>query len=185
MRWMVMALLVIFATAVAAGEMWRWVDERGIVHYSDRPHPGAERVNVAPAQSYSAPALPSPQRAEEPGPATDPAVPYSRLTIVSPGDGETLWNIGGELNVRVTADPELQAGHELQVYLDGKRVEGVAQGGGQFTIPDVYRGEHTLRASIADDQGGELMSSATIVFYVHQASLLNPNRPQRPGTGGG
>lgn len=185
MRWMWMALLVFCATAVAASEMWRWVDERGIVHYSDRPHPGAERVDVAPAQSYSAPALAPAGRAEEPEQSAAPATPYSRLNIISPGDGETLWNIGGDLNVQVAAEPELQGGHELHVYLDGKRVEGVPQGNGQFTIGDVFRGEHTLRASIVDDRGSELMSSATIVFYVHQASLLNPNRPRQPGAGGG
>lgn len=184
MRWMWMALLLVLATVAAAGEMWRWVDERGIVHYSDRPHPGAERVEVGPAQSYTAPALP-PRRPEAPEAPDEPPVRYSRLSIVSPAEGEMLWNIGGQLTVQVAAEPVIQGGHELRVYLDGQPVEGVPPGGGQFTIGEVYRGEHTLRASIVDEEGRELISSAPIVFYVQQASLLNPNRPRRPGTGGG
>jgi hypothetical protein len=184
MRWMWMALLLIFSATAAAGEMWRWVDERGIVHYSDRPHPGAERVDVAPAQSYAAPELPPP-RPVAPDAPREPAVTYSRLSILSPQQGEMLWNIGGELTVQVGLEPQLGSGDLLQLYLDGKLVDEVPQGVGQFTIGEVFRGEHTLRASIVDDQGRELMSSAAIVFYVQQASLQNPNRPQRPGTGGG
>lgn len=184
MRWMWMALLLVFATVAGAGEMWRWVDERGIVHYSDRPHPGAERVDMEPAQSYTAPAL-LPRRAEAPGEPGEPPVSYSRLSIVSPAEGEMLWNIGGQLTVQVASEPDLQEGHELRVFLDGQQVDGVPQGSGQFAIDEVYRGEHTLRASIVDGDGRELMSSAPVVFYVQQASLLNPNRPRQPGTGGG
>lgn len=185
MRWMWMALLMVLSVGAAAGELWRWVDERGIVHYSDRPHPGAERIELAPAQSYTAPELPPPRPAE-PEPPRAPPVIYSRLSIVSPEPGEVLWNIGGELNVQVDIEPQLRDGHELRVFLDGRPVERVPQAAEQFTIGEVYRGEHTLRAAIFDDQGRELRSSANITFYVQQTSLLNPNRPQSgPGAGGG
>ena len=40
----------------AAAETWRWKDANGVVHYSDRPVPGAERVSVvAPKPSSSPP----------------------------------------------------------------------------------------------------------------------------------
>jgi len=104
MRWMWMALLLTLALhSAAAKEMWRWVDERGVVHYSDRPQPGAERVDLDPAQTYTAPPVETapaePDTApERPGQDTGS---YSQLAIVSPEQGEMLWNIRGELTVRL------------------------------------------------------------------------------------
>lgn len=187
MRWTWIVLLWVVAASAAASEMWRWVDERGVVHYSDRPHPGAERVDVQPAQSYTAPPVSAPTpRGREPAeaPAAAPAS-YSRLSISSPTEGEMLWNIGGELAVRLVLEPPLQPGHELQLYLDGVRVAEVPQGQTQFTLSEVFRGERRLRAVVVDERGRELASSATVQFYVQQASLLNPNRPQRATPGGG
>ena len=187
MRWMWMALLLTFALQSAvAKEMWRWVDQRGVVHYSDRPQPGAERVELDPAQTYTAPrveAVPAdPETAPESG--TQDTGSYSQLSIVSPEEGEMLWNIRGELNVRLRMEPGLREGHRLQVYLDEQRVADVPQST-QFTLDEVYRGEHRLRASIEDERGRELVSSGTVVFYVQQASLQNPNRPSPPRGPGG
>jgi hypothetical protein len=184
MRWMCMALLLMFSAVATASELWRWVDERGIVHYSDRPHPGAERVELAPAQSYTAPELPPRPQPPRPDPQDEPVAVYSRLSIAAPAEGEMLWNIGGELNVEIEMQPPLSREHELRLYLNNQRVEGVPQGVDRFTIREVFRGEHTIHASIFDGQGRELISSARIRFFVQQASLQNPNRP-RPGAGGG
>lgn len=190
MRWILMALLLASWPVAAAEEMWRWVDEDGVIHYSDRPHPGAERVQLESAQSYQAPASPDRDEArpgrngEENGDGNDNGVTYSELRIVSPESEETLWNIGGELDVQLSISPGLAPGHQLRVYLDGSRVEDVPQGRSQFTLGEVFRGEHTLRAAIVDENGEELVSSDPVVFYVQQASLQNPS-PGRafPGPG--
>lgn len=178
MRWISVALLLMLCAGAAASEVWRWVDDKGVVHYSDRPQPGAERVEMQSVQSYQAPQV-APQPRDESEGRREAQGSYSRLSIVSPSDGETLWNIGGELNVQLTMNPPLASGHELQVYLDGQRVAGVPQGT-QFTLGEVYRGEHQLRASIVDASGRELASSATIVFYVQQASIQNPAQQGQP-----
>lgn len=186
MRWILMVLLLVSWPVVAAEEMWRWVDEDGVVHYSDRPHPGAERVQLEAAQSYQAPVLP-PRAEDRPGEENgdvDGGTAYSELRIVSPASEETLWNIGTELDVRLSISPGLAPGHQLRIYLDGNRVEDVPQGRSQFTLGEVYRGEHTLRATIVDGNGRELVSSEPVVFYVQQASLQNPNSNRafpRPG----
>jgi len=186
MRWMWMALLLTLALqSASAKEMWRWVDERGVVHFSDRPQPGAERVELAPAQSYTPPPVTTADDRDA-GPETprQDTGSYSQLAIVSPEEGEMLWNIRGELSVRLRMEPALREGHRLQVYLDEQRVEDVPQAT-QFTLNEVYRGEHRLRASIEDERGRELVSSGTVVFYVQQASLQNPNRPNPPRGPGG
>jgi hypothetical protein len=179
MRWALLALLLMFAAAAAAKEMWRWTDERGVVHFSDRPHPGAERVEIGPAQTYQAPPVPAPApRAAETAPVA--AASYSRLSVLAPEEGETLWNIGGELNVQVVVEPPLAGGHELRLYLDGEPVANVPQRQAQFTISEVWRGERRLRASIVDERGRELVSSEPVVFYVQQTTLQRPPQARPP-----
>ncbi len=39
-------LFCLFAAAAQAGQMYRWVDERGRVNYSDRPPPTAQQINI-------------------------------------------------------------------------------------------------------------------------------------------
>ena len=36
MRLACFVLLILAAAGAGAAEMWRWVDDRGVVHYSDR-----------------------------------------------------------------------------------------------------------------------------------------------------
>jgi hypothetical protein len=63
------------------------------------------------------------------------------------------------------------------VSLDGQRVE-TPPGATQFTISEVFRGEHRLSVSVVDENGRELVSSEPVTFYVQQVSLQNPNRPR-------
>ena len=178
MRWILVALLMSCALGAQAEEVWRWVDENGVVHYSDRPRPGAERIELDRPQTYTPPALPAPRQTPTPtqsGP--DAATAYTGVSVVSPAAGETLWNIAGDLTVQVEVQPGLAPGHQLRVSLDGQRVE-TPPGATQFTVSEVYRGEHRLSVSVVDENGRELVSSEPVTFYVQQASLQNPNRPR-------
>jgi hypothetical protein len=56
----------------------------------------------------------------------------------------------------------------------------VSPGDGEITRRPVYRGEHTISASVMDAQGRELVASEPVTFFVQQASLQNPNRPPAP-----
>jgi hypothetical protein len=184
MRFVMMALLLSWTLTAAGTEMWRWVDENGVVHFSDRPRPGAERVDLRPAQTFTAPEIeprrvPAAEAAQ--GTGEPESVRYNRLAVLSPADGETLWNIAGELNIQVDVDPALRSNHGLVVFLDGQRI-GTPRPDTSFTIGDVTRGEHTLRVAIVDERGRERASSDPVVFYVHQTSIQNPARqgPVRP-----
>jgi len=58
------------STFASAQQAYRWTDENGQVHYSDRPEPGAVEVRLSGAQGYS-PAVPTSTTAattEEPQP---------------------------------------------------------------------------------------------------------------------
>lgn len=172
-KWLIVLSLAL-PGAVMAATVWMWVDENGQRHYSDRPVEGAERIELAEAQGFSAPPVPSSPSADEA--ADEAAGPYERLSIAQPEQTETLWNIEGTLDVTVEIEPELQPGHEVDLYVDGER-QYVGGRRLSFTVDEVYRGVHSLEAVVLDGSGEEIMRSPTRNFVVQQTSLLNPNNP--------
>lgn len=175
-KWLIV-LPMLYATALAAEPAWTWVDANGRRHYSDRPVDGATQVELPGAQGFArATPTPTPETTRNPAaPAASatPAAPaYRSFTIASPANEETLWNIGAILNVQVAIDPGLQPGHRIDAYLDGERV-AIAEQSQQFTIPEVYRGLHTLYAVIRDAGGREVRRSPPVTFMVQQTSIAN------------
>ena len=65
-----MATLVLPATdAMAEDDVYRWVDENGVVHYGDLPpgQTGAEKVDILPSEGITASTSSGPQVADAPG----------------------------------------------------------------------------------------------------------------------
>ena len=62
----VFTLVCLFAAAgAAAQEAYRWVDEDGVVHYSDRPRKGAESIVLPTPNVATTRRIPWPSGAEE------------------------------------------------------------------------------------------------------------------------
>jgi hypothetical protein len=175
----VLALLV--ADAAGAVPVWKWVDQTGQVHYTDVPVPGAQRIELLGGEAIPAspPRTETPAAQPAPAEASTPAAQYRRFVVVQPTQQQTLWNIGATLQVQVELDPALQPGHHIDVFLDGQRVN-VGATSARFTVPDVFRGVHTLQAVIADSRGQDLVRSLAVTFMVQQTSILNPNNRQPP-----
>lgn len=173
-RTLIVLLLGLLATGAAQAQAYKWTDENGVVHYSDRPQPGAQEVDLG---KYSAPQgnslarKPLRRRASEAEQDAADAFRYESLSVASPASEETLWNIGGVLNVSLALSPGLQSGHRVQAYFDGAPLE-VA--GLNFQLQEVYRGAHNLQAEVVDQSGKVLIRSRPTRFYVQQTSLLRP-----------
>lgn len=182
MRTLLFILLAAISMAVSA-EVYRWVDETGQIHYSDRPHEGAETVTLPHAQTFPAP--PAPQRRTVPPTEASPAAPdnppttrgYSAVDIVSPKNQEVLWNAGGVVRVAVATEPSLRRGHVLVIYLDDEVVARLTGSDRQTELTQVYRGEHLLQAEVRDSGGAIVAGSAPVTFMVQQTSIQNPNNP--------
>lgn len=163
--------------------IYKWVDADGVIHFSDQPHPGAERIITqgAPASPHSTPA---PRRsvtsAQRPPAKTEPndmAVDYTEFSIDSPQQDQTFFS--QDVNVRLHIEPALKPGHLISLYLNGKLVEGQPPKSTQFTLTGLARGAYTLTASVMDASSGETKNSAPVTFFVHQASLLSPLRRKK------
>jgi hypothetical protein len=169
-RRILIAILLLAAANAVLADAYRWVDENGVAQYSDRPHPGAERIilSTGPAQS----ARPRADRSvttQEAEPAPEPETQnYESIDIASPGPEETLWNIGGNLTVTVNLQPILQEGDQVRVHINGTPLMA---GGTFFVIPDIYRGVHNIQVEVIDQAGELKIRSANNRFYVQQTSV--------------
>lgn len=165
----IFALVGLLATTAVVADAYRWVDENGVVTYSDREEPGAERVNLRadrpPTQTYASARADSASAAERPQDAAKP-FRYESISIANPGPEVTLWDIGGVLDVSLSVSPALQSGHQVRVYLDGGSPQVVT--GTNFQLEEVFRGVHNLQAEVIDQTGKLMIRSQPNRFYVQQ-----------------
>lgn len=172
-------LLVLLASLGLSGPgwanqtVWKWVDANGVTHYSDRPVPGATRVDIHVGSRANPPDTPVAASSSSTPPAeTAPA--YRNFEVWKPGQGEHVINTGGVVPVEVRVDPQLQPGHSLYLYLDGRLVEGFPDNTASFELQEVSRGMHTVRAVINDGRGNKLQETQEVIFYVQQNSIAQP-----------
>lgn len=181
MRKLSFTLMLLACTLASAATVYRWVDENGVIHYSDQPHPNAEKLSVHAAQTYKAsegPQLGTPNeggggRTPQQGPA------YQGCAILQPADAQEFANLDS-LNIVVGTDPPLHNGDQVFISVDGQPVNNGAPTSGQFTLTPVDRGQHTISAAVRDSSGTVLCQTPSITFSVHQPSTQNPVSPVRP-----
>lgn len=180
MRFIVLFLAAIgIVTTATAATLYRWVDEQGRVHYSDRPQQGAETVEVQPAPGYSPPAAPASRPAVPRATTTasrEAATAYQSVSISNPTEDQVLWNIGAVLTVSLSVTPQLQPGHRVIVRYDGAPVADWPAQALSHQVNEVYRGTHTIEAAITDENGVVLISGTPVTFHVKQTSILNRPR---------
>ncbi|MDH4073206.1 MAG: DUF4124 domain-containing protein [Gammaproteobacteria bacterium] len=167
------AAVAFFGAALAMAQAYRWVDENGVVHYSDVPMEGAEQIQL-PQETRRRPSYSAPQPAARQQPADGSAdeppgvFKYDSIEIVSPAPEETLWNIEGVLNVSLRVTPALRTGDQVRVHFDGqpRMVNGTS-----FQLQEVWRGVHNIQVEIVDPTGKLMARSLTNRFYVQQNSI--------------
>lgn len=169
------ALLPVLAlhSSSAQAQAYRWVDKNGTVHYSDQPVPGAERVDLPPAQGYKAP--PAPPVRVTTAPAAGAASTKMTCAITSPAQDETFPN-----DRSVTVSYRGPEGYFANLYLNGARVDAQSAGTSLVVTP-IARGTYQAAVVFSNTgSGAEVCRTPTVTFHVRQPSLLSPARPAQP-----
>ena len=176
MRRPLLTLTSLVCSLALAATVYKWVDENGVVHYSDQPHPNAQQVSVPAAQTYKAGDMPASPGgpAVPPGPAQPP--PYQGCAIAQPTDEQTFTNVDS-LSIIVRTDPALRPGDQIFLLLDGQPLNGGVATGSQFTLTSLDRGSHTLQAVVRDSGGALMCQTPGVTYNVHQPSILSPANP--------
>lgn len=173
MRTALYVLLALAAVPAIAGQtVWKWVDEKGVTHFSDSPVPGATKIELSSAPRPSA--APAPAYTSSPTDTRPTGPAYSRFVVESPQQDESIVNTAGKVTVRLASTPALGGGHVVALYLDGARVEGFPAKGMSHELSEVPRGTHTLKAVVTTQQGETVQESPVTTFHVRQESIAKP-----------
>jgi hypothetical protein len=178
MRYLVCLLLISCSLANAA-ETWRWVDAKGVIHYSDRPVQGAERVGIRPTPNTGTaenPANTNSRRAAD-QPEVRPA--YTRCAISSPANDQ-VFNAVNAVTAAVEIAPALLTDDRIQVLLNGRAVSNWPGPATNFKLTDLYRGSYTMVASVVNVDGKTVCTGSPTSFHIRQPSLLAPLRKPAP-----
>jgi hypothetical protein len=171
---MVFGLLAAFATQAAV--VYKWTDADGVVHFSDQPAPGAEKINTDGSAAHSGTSFgansPTPAKAPDKKSATSPQA-YTEFAIGSPTPDQTFTG-NAPVNAHLNLDPALMAHHAVTWYLNGKPVEDQSPDATSITLNDLARGSYVIAASVIDQDSGESRTTDSVNFYVRQPSLLSP-----------
>jgi Domain of unknown function (DUF4124) len=166
------ALATLAIVTASATTVYRWTDADGVVHFSDQPGPGAEKVAIGPVKLYDTPKV-KPQKKPDP-PAKAPLLHlgYTTVSIGSPAANQTFFDEPVPVSLNLT--PDLKPGHTVTWFLNGSPLD---QSSASFTIDRLDRGTYSISATITDTDTQETTSAAAVNFFVHQPTIFSPQHP--------
>ena len=169
--WIVLGLLT--AVTAQSAVIYKWTDANGVVHYSDQPVPGAERIVTAGKSSintYSAQPGSSPNGQQaKPGNGTAAS---AAITISSPQPEQNFFN-NEPINVSLS-QTVLQPEQSVSWHLNGRELTDQTPSTTQFVLPNPGRGTFAIAATVTDQSTGEVQTTPSVTFHVHEPSLLSP-----------
>lgn len=158
----------------AAAEVYRWKDDAGNIHFSDRPHPSAEPIDVNPqlpgaveetaAGEDDPPAEGADQAEEEERPVVEA---YTGISVNSPRRNQQIGSAEGALEVSLGLEPGLGRGHSVRLLMDGSEVIPPFEAT-QARIDGIPAGSHTLMATVVNENGEEMIRSPIISFFMRR-----------------
>lgn len=156
--------LMLLYSASAPAEVYKWVDEKGVIHYTDQPPAkDAQPAQLPPLQTYRGEAVPPAGNV-----ATAPVVAPLPLEvkILSPAPEQTFrGDAEGQVSVSVAVSPALLEGQQLVYYLNGA-AQGEPNPGTSYTFTGVQRGAHSIAVALLDKSGQEIARSAPITVHM-------------------
>ncbi|EGU40519.1 MULTISPECIES: DUF4124 domain-containing protein [Vibrio] len=175
-------LTVVFSCS--AQTVYTWVDEDGVLHFSDTPTgEGAKSLELpdvqasAPAPKFE-PSKPVDDQASSTLPSqelpktqqTEREVPAPlALTMLTPIHDQTIRSNRGFISIQIELNRKLGIGEQLQLMLDGRRY-GAPQTQPNWQLKDIDRGTHTI--AIQAHRSGKLIASTSpVTVYLHRATI--------------
>ena len=160
-------LMLILLPALAIAQVYKHVDEKGNITFTDQPPPNSEKIEIAPTNS-----APPPAQLYYPKIDTAPAVPSTKykVKITSPANDTIIPRGPGNFSVSAIVSPSLQPGNLFQLLMDGVP-EGPPQRHSSWALTSVFRGTHFLTATIVTEKGKQLAESEPITVYVFRPSV--------------
>ena len=178
MRYLTICLFLLGASSAGAMDVWRWVDKDGVVHFSDRPMPGAEKIqlNAAPKPGTATPnyTAPAPRAAADAAPFR-----YTRCAITTPAQDD-VFDYTEAIAAGIDLLPDYRDGDRIQATLNGERVKEWSESATSYAFAGLPRGSYSLVVTVLSADGQVLCMADAVGFHVRQPSLLTPGRKLAP-----
>lgn len=162
-------LFYLILTGSSYAQVYKWIDNQGIVHFSDTPHTGAQPLQLNAVQQSTPPALSSKTNTVSTKSLTNQHQ-YQEINISQPLNESTIRNNQGSFLVAVELVPKLMSGDVFQLLLDGKAY-GDEQTEVVFEVDGINRGAHTLQVQVLNAQGLVLITSTKITLFMHRPRI--------------
>lgn len=180
------------AFSCSAQTVYTWVDEDGVLHFSDTPTDQDAKSLRLPDVQASAPAprfeastpvdaaaassststskTATPAQNQRETKTTEREAPAQlTLTILTPIHDQTIRNNRGLIPIQIELNRKLGIGEQLQLMLDGRRY-GAPQTQLTWELKGIDRGTHTI--AIQAHRSGKLIASTSpVTVYLHRATL--------------
>ncbi|MEZ9291323.1 DUF4124 domain-containing protein [Vibrio lentus] len=178
------------AFSCSAQTVYTWVDEDGVLHFSDTPtDQGAKSLRLPDVQaSAPAPKFEASTPVDAAGTSTSTSTSTTKtpaqakakntereapaqltLTMLTPIHDQTIRNNRGLIPIQIELNRKLGIGEQLQLMLDGRRY-GAPQTQPTWELKGIDRGTHTI--AIQAHRSGKLIASTSpVTVYLHRATL--------------
>ncbi|UIJ40739.1 DUF4124 domain-containing protein [Vibrio kanaloae] len=174
------------ALSCTAQTVYTWVDEDGVLHFSDTPTGQSAKSLHLPDVQASAPApkfensTPVDAAASSTTKTATPAQTQPKttereaptqltLTMLNPVHDQTIRSNLGLIPVQIDLNRKLGIGEQLQLMLDGRRY-GAPQTQANWQLKNTERGTHTI--AIQAHRSGKLIASTSpVTVYLHRATI--------------
>lgn len=166
MRTLIAVLVLILATPALADEVYKWVDENGVVHYTDKPPSrDAEPAKLPPLQTYKGGTAPDLRKFDKGPQGGKPAAGAAQLQIVTPSRDETFRSAERTVPIAVMVTPSLTEGQRLIYIVDGKPVS-MPTADTSLALTGVDRGSHSVVVTLVSEAGEEIARSQPVTFHM-------------------
>ena len=172
------------AFSCSAQTVYTWVDEDGVLHFSDTPtDQGAKSLRLPDVQaSAPAPRFEASTPIDVATSTTTPAQAQTQtetiereapaqltLTMLTPIHEQTIRSNRGSIPIQIELNRKLGISEQLQLMLDGRRY-GAPQTQPTWELKGIDRGTHTI--AIQAHRSGKLIASTSpVTVYLHRATL--------------
>lgn len=181
MQRMLFTLISLACSVALATTVYKWRDENGVIHYSDQPHPNAQKLQVQGVQTFSSSAAAVRAGTSSDAESNEQAPnPYKGCVIAQPLNQQSLPN-AQSVFIRVQSDPVPRSGDRIFITMDGQGLNGGQATGMSFNVTPIERGEHTVQAKILGPGDQVMCQTPSVTFFVQQPNLFTPGFQGQPG----
>jgi uncharacterized protein DUF4124 len=174
MKLLLTFLFVAVLVPVHADTVYKSVDEKGNVIFTDKPSADAEQIKIQKLQTIENPNPIKTKGASNKSKSKEET--YKTLKFTSPEDGAGIRDNAGSVSISLTLEPGLRGGDKIIISMDGEEISNGSAT--SISLSNVDRGTHSLSASVVDGKGKKLISTSSSFSLLRQpAPRKSPKAP--------